>query len=263
MTTAATALPLSFFSMDFSGFVEGMQPGTVYHVRAVLINSAGKTYGPDGTFKTYPLAGGGGVDPCPNALARKQTTAQRLPDCRAYELVSASDTGGYDVESYLAPGQNPFAGFPLAADRLLYATHSGAVPGPWNATNHGPDPYLATRSANGWTTDYEGLPAELEPGRRYLLLGPRRSRLLARTPSLSPARTSAAPASAGPRNRSTAATAERPAGPGHGGLARRQCPRRRQARRQSRQVLLRRTARSCSSPPNTPSSRAPTPTDRT
>jgi hypothetical protein len=153
---------MSFFPVNFNSVVAGLQPNTVYHARVVLINSAGKTYGPDVTFKTYALQTGG-TDPCPNALARKQTTAQRVPDCRAYELASASDTGGYDVESYLAPGQNPFGGFPLAADRLLYSTHSGAVPGPWNATNNGPDPYLATRTAGGWTTDYKGLPSDLNP----------------------------------------------------------------------------------------------------
>ena len=77
-------------------------------------------------------------------LPASRPSAQRLPDCRAYELVSANDTAGYDVESYLVPGQEPFPGFPAAGDRLLYATHSGAVPGPWNATNKGRDPYLAT-----------------------------------------------------------------------------------------------------------------------
>ena len=125
-------------------------------------NAVDTTYGPDKTFTTYALPNVG-ADPCPNVLARKQTVAQRLPDCRAYELVSAPDTGGYDVESYLAPGQSPFPGFPLAKDRVLYATHSGAVPGPWRAANHGPDPYLATRTPGGWSTSYQGLPSDLNP----------------------------------------------------------------------------------------------------
>ncbi len=162
-STPAVQALLNYFSTDAAAQVSGLQPNTTYHVRLVATNSAGTTYGPDGTFKTYPVPPGAGADPCPNALARKQTVAQRLPDCRAYELVSAADTGGYDVESYLAPGQNPFPGFPLARDRVLYATHSGAVPGPWNATNHGPDPYIATRTANGWSTDYKGLPSNLNP----------------------------------------------------------------------------------------------------
>jgi len=153
----------NYFAAPAGGGITGLEPNTAYHFRMVATNSAGTTYGPDGTFKTYPESPGGGIDPCPNALARKQTIAQRLPDCRAYELASAPDAGGYDVESYLAPGQAPFPGFPFAKDKLLYATHSGAVPGPWNATNKGPDPYVSTRTDSGWVTQYEGLPSNLIP----------------------------------------------------------------------------------------------------
>ncbi|MET0557926.1 MAG: hypothetical protein ABW065_04565 [Solirubrobacterales bacterium] len=155
--------PLNYYLAPVSGAVTGLEANTAYHYRIVATNSAGTTYGPDGTFTTYPAPLGGGVDTCPNALARKQTTAQRLPDCRGYELASAPDSGGYDVESYLAPDQSPFPGFPLAKEKLLYAVHSGAVPGPWSATNHGPDPYLATRGADGWVTQYEGFPSNLNP----------------------------------------------------------------------------------------------------
>jgi len=161
--TGAVSAPRKYFTQRVGTVALGLNPNTTYHFRMVATNSAGTTYGPDGTFRTFPLPPGGGTDPCPNALARKQTIAARLPDCRAYELASAPDTGGYDVESYLAPGQAPFPGFPLANDRLLYATHSGAVPGPWNATNKGPDPYVATRTANGWVTQYQGLPSNLNP----------------------------------------------------------------------------------------------------
>jgi hypothetical protein len=161
-STPTVALPLEYFPRKVEAGLEGLQPNTTYHVRLVATNGVGTSYGPDHAFKTYAVETTG-TDPCPNALARKQTAAQRLPDCRAYERVSALDTGGYDVESYLAPGQTPYPGFPAARDRLLYATHSGAVPGPWNATNKGPDPYLATRTAEGWMTEYEGLPADLNP----------------------------------------------------------------------------------------------------
>jgi hypothetical protein len=161
-STPEVSLPFSYFPVKVEAPLEGLQPDTTYHVRLVATNGLGTTFGPDHAFKTYAVQTSG-TDSCPNALARKQTAAQRLPDCRAYERVSALDTGGYDVESYLAPGQTPYPGFPAAKDRLLYATHSGAVPGPWNATNKGPDPYLATRTAEGWTTEYKGLPADLNP----------------------------------------------------------------------------------------------------
>src|SRR5436853_472246 len=73
------------------------------------------------------------------------------------------------------PQDAPFSHFEVKVDggieglqpdptyRVLYSTHSGAIPGPWNPTNHGPDPYLATRGADGWNTDYLGLPADINP----------------------------------------------------------------------------------------------------
>ncbi len=159
--TAAQEVKRQFKPVPIDGTIEGLEPDTTYHVRLVVSNSAGPNYGADRVFKTYQVPSGGLNDPCSNALARKQTSAQRLPDCRAYELVSAGDTGGYDVESDMVPGQHSFPGFPYATDKLLYATHAGAVPGPWNATNKGPDPYLASRTEKGWVTEYKGLPANL------------------------------------------------------------------------------------------------------
>ncbi|HEX3361649.1 MAG TPA: fibronectin type III domain-containing protein [Solirubrobacterales bacterium] len=161
-STELTSMPYTHFEAPVRGSLAGLQPGTTYHVRLAATTSAGTTYGADTVFTTYAIPPGG-VDPCPNALARKQTGARTLPDCRAYELASAADTGGYDVESYLAPGQTSFPGYPQAPGRLLYSTYSGAVPGPWNATNKGPDPYLAVRGEDGWRTDYVGLPADLSP----------------------------------------------------------------------------------------------------
>jgi hypothetical protein len=157
----AASLPASGLPTRFAAPLEGLKPNTTYHVRVAATSSLGTVHGPDSQFTTQPTPTG--ADPCPNALARKQTGAAQLPDCRAYELVSAADTGGYDVESSLVPGQTPFAAYPQAADRVLYATHSGAVPGPWKATNKGPDPYLATRGENSWSTDYVGLPSDINP----------------------------------------------------------------------------------------------------
>ena len=105
------------------------------------------------------------MDTCGNALVRKQTGASLLPDCRAYELVSAADTGGYDVESSLVPGQHPLAGYPDATDpaRVLYTVHFGAIPGVGDPPNYGDDPYVATRGEEGWTTKYVGVPVATAP----------------------------------------------------------------------------------------------------
>jgi len=160
-STPDVAAPFTFFPLTLSEELVGLQPNTTYHVRLVAENAVDTTYGADRVFKTYAVPGAAIEASCPNSLARKQTAALRLPNCRAYELVSAKDTAGYEVESYLAPGQNSFGGYPDAVDRVLYSTHSGAIPGPWNATNNGIDPYIATRGPEGWTTTYAGLPANL------------------------------------------------------------------------------------------------------
>jgi hypothetical protein len=141
-----------------------VQPGTTYHYRLVATNSYRTVVGEERTFRTFAY-GGHEVDPCGNSLVRQQTGAALLADCRAFELMSAPDTAGYDVESDIVPGQAPFEGFPeaVAPSRVLYGMHQGAVPGGWNPTNLGLDPYVATRGGDGWTTQYVGLPADGMP----------------------------------------------------------------------------------------------------
>jgi hypothetical protein len=144
--------------------VEGLEAGTQYHYRVVAENALGETEFADGTFTTYPFVDLLN-DSCPNALARKQTRTVALLDCRAYELVSARSTGGYDVTSDLVPGRTPFDGRPDADGRLLYSVVDGGIPGTGNPTNRGPDPYVATRIDEGvdegrWATRYLGIPAD-------------------------------------------------------------------------------------------------------
>ena len=138
-----------------------LTPGTIYHWRVVASNVTGTTYGPDRTFTTFPFVP---VleDSCANVHVRQQTGAGQLLDCRAYELVSAANTAGYDVESDLVPNQSPYPGYPdaEAPSRVLYAVHDGGIPGTDHPTNRGPDPYVATRNAEtGWSTEYVGVPA--------------------------------------------------------------------------------------------------------
>ena len=141
-----------------SHVITGLAPDTTYHYRVLATNDAGTTPSEDLTFTTY--GPDSGTDPCPNAAVRQQTASSLLADCRAYELVSAANAGGYDVESDLIPGQVPLISSPAASDRLLYSIHSGAVPGvEGNPTNFGRDPYLASRGPDGWQTSYVGLPA--------------------------------------------------------------------------------------------------------
>jgi hypothetical protein len=135
-----------------------LQPNTLYHVRLVAENGAGKIE-PSLEFRTYP--GPPTDDTCGNRAVRQQTSASLLLDCRAYELVTAANTSGYDVESDLVPLQTPFAAYPNADDRVLYGLHYGSLPNiAGNPPNYGLDPYVAERTANGWVTRYVGIPAE-------------------------------------------------------------------------------------------------------
>ncbi|HEX6228457.1 MAG TPA: hypothetical protein VFZ41_03230, partial [Solirubrobacterales bacterium] len=136
----------------------GLKPDTPYFGRLVVENGAGSAVVPY-QFRTYPSPPS--EDDCANALVRQQVGAFLLPDCRAYELVSAANAGGYDVESDLVPGQSPFTAYPDAVDRALYGLNFGSVPGiAGSPTNHGLDPYVAERGPNGWTTRYVGVPAD-------------------------------------------------------------------------------------------------------
>jgi sugar lactone lactonase YvrE len=139
--------------------IEGLAPGAKYFYRVVANNSLGEVAGPEHTFTAFPFVDLVN-DKCENALERKQTRTAGLLDCRAYELASAEFTGGYDVVSDLAPGQTPFDGHPDAQGKLLYAVRDGGIPNTGSPTNRGPDPYVATRGDEGWTTKYVGIPAD-------------------------------------------------------------------------------------------------------
>jgi hypothetical protein len=155
-------LPNNLGAQGFSHALSGLTPGTTYHYRVSATNPNGTTNGTDHVFTTFP-SDPGGVDPCPNAQVRQQTGAAKLLDCRAYELASAANTGGYDVQSTLVPGLTTLPAQPRAQDRVLYSVHFGKIPGTGEPTNYGLDPYVATRGNNGWSTSYVGIPASGTP----------------------------------------------------------------------------------------------------
>jgi hypothetical protein len=159
--------------------VSSLSPTTEYHYRVVAENAAGVTEGADRTFSTFALPSTA-ADTCANAHVRQQTGAAGLLDCRAYELVSAPNTGGYDVRSDLTLGGAPLPTSPEAAGAALYSMQSGTIPGiAGNPTNRGADPYLATRGPSGWSTRYVGLAAN-----NSFASGPFASPLLGFDPSL-------------------------------------------------------------------------------
>jgi hypothetical protein len=150
------ALPKALGVQTASVRLSGLSPDTGYHYRLVAASEFGEVVGNEDTFRTYAVDSTD--DTCPNALVRKETAALLLPDCRAYEIVSAQDAGGYDVRSDLVPGQVPLPAKPRANDSMLYSLNFGRVPGvAGEPTNNGLDPYVATRTDSGWTTRYAGI----------------------------------------------------------------------------------------------------------
>jgi hypothetical protein len=133
-------------SVSVSEEIDGLQPGTTYHYRLVASNETGSATGEDHVFTTRasPLA------TCPNADFRKGVAAH-LPDCRAYEQVSPTDKGGFDVGNIR--GGNPDAGGPTSPDGGAVAFQSfGAFAGTrWggSATLY----YVSRRDAGGWSTN--------------------------------------------------------------------------------------------------------------
>jgi hypothetical protein len=159
-TTTDIGVGMSKQFQSVSLLVNGLHPGTLYHYRVVGTNDMGSG-SEAATFTTFRFIPSYD-DPCENAHVRQQTGAALLFDCRAYELVSASNAGGFDVESGLVAGQTPFGGYPNAENppQVLYGVHNGGIPGAGNPTNRGVDPYVATRSNEGWNTRYVGIPAD-------------------------------------------------------------------------------------------------------
>ena len=144
--------------------LSGLTPDTTYHYRVVATRTPteARPRAPRPHLHHLPLHPRS-TTTCPNAHVRQQTGAALLLDCRAYELVSAANAGGYDVESDLIAGQAPFGGYPEAEGRVLYGVHDGGIPGTDHPTNRGVDPYVATRGEDGWTTEYVGIPANDHP----------------------------------------------------------------------------------------------------
>jgi hypothetical protein len=160
---------------------------TAYRYRVVVKNSIGTTTSATFSFATFPQVGGS--DGCANALARQQTGAVGLLDCRGYEMVSPVDKNGGQVD----PPETLAGGGVLqaAADgqSVTYASSASFAGGAGAATA---SQYLATRTSSGWSTqnitpslysgsygtETEGTPYRLFSGdlARALLLNGKRCR---------------------------------------------------------------------------------------
>jgi virginiamycin B lyase len=128
--------------------LEGLSPGTVYHLRVIAASAKGATPGPDTIFTTYPPSGFG---PCLSDAFRTGQPSASLPDCRAYEQASPVDKSAQD-----ARGTPKLVRAGAAGGRVSFITTNG-IPG----GEGGQDlpTYLASRGGGEWSV--QGLlPAE-------------------------------------------------------------------------------------------------------
>ncbi|HEX4435999.1 MAG TPA: hypothetical protein VH061_04315 [Solirubrobacteraceae bacterium] len=124
----------------------GLHPGLQYHYRFVATNEVGTSRGSDQTLNTYRASGGPGS--CPNAALRTGPAA-RLPDCRAYEMVTPVEKNNADIEGLINVNgdQDELDQSSTNGERLTYTTSQG-----FGDTKGVPyvSQYLATRTVAGW-----------------------------------------------------------------------------------------------------------------
>jgi DNA-binding beta-propeller fold protein YncE len=78
-------------------FLGDLAPDTTYYYRFVAQSGGGSETGPERSFHTFPNPiASANPDPCPNAVLRTSFSA-KLPDCRAYEMVSPLDKNNGDI----------------------------------------------------------------------------------------------------------------------------------------------------------------------
>jgi hypothetical protein len=93
---------------------------------------------------------------CPNEDLRGGASKD-LPECRAYELVTPSDTGGYfPMERTLSSPNQYFSLFAIAptGDSVVFQTQQGAIPGLSGSGSD--DRYISVRTSEGWNTALDG-----------------------------------------------------------------------------------------------------------
>lgn len=150
---------------SFAGVIaplSGLQPNATYHARLRATNERGTSLSPDITFTTAsPTAPINSID-CPNGAAFGFSAF--LPDCRAYELVSAAGGPG---EVYVPAGgffsrlgqrnEDILTERPMRASAdgaaVSYVGEPGSVGGIGAVGRNLGNQFLASRDAAGWAVN--------------------------------------------------------------------------------------------------------------
>jgi hypothetical protein len=149
--TSDLLIPAGNSDVHVSVHLTGLD-GRLYHFRVVATSVKGEADSVDQSFNFYPPT-------CPNEYLRQQTDADNLPDCRAYELV----TPAYAGSAVVFGANEPFSPHATSPSRLAFETEFGRIPGVGNPANMNDDPYVATRTDNGWQSRFVGLPGDVAP----------------------------------------------------------------------------------------------------
>ena len=116
----------------------GLTPGGTYHYQVVATNPLGTVRSGDNFF-VAPQAEGEVA--CRNEEERIENSSTRLPECRAYELVTNAPKAGF------AAGLSAYSN----DDAVGYASTSGNIENSGQGNLFG-NQYLAKRTDNGWQT---------------------------------------------------------------------------------------------------------------
>jgi len=131
--------------------LSGLEPGTAYRWRVLAANSSGAREGAAQALFTY-RAPGADPEACPNQAFRGGSSA-KLPDCRAYEMVSPVDKNGGDIASALSGNANP-GGFVQAApdgNSIAYTALFASFAGQQSSYRF--NQYLAGRGTGSWASE--------------------------------------------------------------------------------------------------------------
>ncbi len=149
LTAAEGELPAATDAVAVHVPIAGLSAGVAYRFRVVVADEAGSDERQVG-FTTYSETQ---IETdCENQSLRTGPSA-RLPDCRAYELVTPANTNGHSPFAGSALGE-PFETEASAANgrALYFIVEGGALPGYEGTGSFAGDPYLATRTPSGWVT---------------------------------------------------------------------------------------------------------------
>jgi hypothetical protein len=137
--------------VPFSAQLSGLEPNTSYEYRVVAVNPIGTSYGPAKIFSTPAAPGSEPAETCSNRqLREEQPYGLDLPDCRAYELVSPTDTNGQDATSYNAEASARASGAPEGTEPAVVYSSKGSFEAPEGALLE--NQYLSRRTPAGWAT---------------------------------------------------------------------------------------------------------------